>query len=67
VRANFFDQRERHRAQKLMQVMDQINAQMGAQTLKFAAAGIKQPWQVKSEHKSKRFTTGWNKLPVAQA
>jgi len=57
VQANFFEQREHEQAAKLMEVMDRINTQMGAGMLKFVVTGINQPWQVKSEHKSQRFTT----------
>lgn len=64
--ADFFDHRDRDRHQQLMQVMDRINAQMGASTLKFAAVGLKQPWKPKAEHRSKAFTTRWDELPIVR-
>ncbi|CAA9584788.1 hypothetical protein AVDCRST_MAG81-3551 [uncultured Synechococcales cyanobacterium] len=52
VQANFFDQRERDRSEQLVRVVDQMNTQMGAGTLKFAAAGLQQRWKLRAERRS---------------
>jgi len=62
IQANCFDSRDRYRALKLMEVMDQVNARMGAGTLKFAAVELKQPWRLKAEHRPGAYTTRWNEL-----
>jgi len=55
------------RAERLMQAVDAINARMGAGTIQFGAAGLSQPWRMKAELRSPRYTTRWDELPVARA
>ncbi|MFT0669056.1 DUF4113 domain-containing protein, partial [Enterobacter hormaechei subsp. xiangfangensis] len=43
--------------QKLMDVLDHLNAENGRGTLYFAGQGIQQPWQMKREMLSPRYTT----------
>jgi DNA polymerase V len=63
IQGNLFDQSEdKHRSEKLMQVIDQLNAQYGRHTVKFASAGVKQPWITKSDRRSPRYTTCWDEL-----
>jgi len=45
-----------------IQLMDRINSRYGTDTVKFAACGVNQHWQMKAEYKSQRFTTHWNEL-----
>jgi DNA polymerase V len=55
---------------KLMQTIDSINQKMGRATIKLASEGvqkhkqaqIKQPWRMKQEMMSPRYTTDWNEL-----
>ncbi len=55
-------------AQKaLMRVVDQVNGDMGAGTLRLAAEGIGQRWQTRFERKSPCYTTRWSDMPVARA
>ena len=42
--------------------MDQINAKFGTDVVKFAACGTEKHWQMRSEHRSARFTTHWGDL-----
>ncbi len=56
----------RTRQDSLMRTMDRINNRWGRQTVLFAAAGIKQPWQMKQARRSNRFTTSWQELPQAR-
>lgn len=50
------------RRRKLMQALDRVNARMGAGTVAFAAEGIHKVWRMKSERRSKRYTTRWDEL-----
>jgi DNA polymerase V len=53
---------DRQRSTELMKVIDKLNAQFGRHTLKFASAGVKQPWLTKCSKRSPRYTTCWNEL-----
>jgi len=46
----------------LMESMDGINAKFGKRTMSVAGSGIDQPWQMKQQHLSKRYTTHWDEL-----
>jgi len=51
---------------KLMEVLDQVNAKWGRETLSLAASGIERTWSMKQVHRSPRYTTVWNELPTAK-
>lgn len=53
----FDDNAPRKNSQKLMDVLDHLNAENGRGTLYFAGQGIQQPWQMKREMLSPRYTT----------
>jgi len=67
VQPDLFDTRQREKYRKLMKVMDQINNQMGAGTLQFAAAGLKKTWAMRAAHRSPKYTTCWSDLPLVKA
>lgn len=46
----------------LMESMDGINAKFGRRTISVAGSGIDQPWQMKQQYLSKRYTTNWDEL-----
>lgn len=52
------------KAVRLMQTMDSINRKMGRATIKLASEGVqeKQPWRMKQEMMSPRYTTCWEDL-----
>lgn len=55
---NLFDENApRAGSDKLMEVLDQLNARDGRGTLYFAGQGIQQQWQMKREMLSPRYTT----------
>ena len=61
VQLNLFDTVDRNRSKRLMQAIDTINT--GSNTpLKWAAEGLNQPWKVKFNRPSKRYTTSWTEL-----
>ena len=50
-----------------MQTLDGINARWGRDTLRLAAEGTTQAWQMKRAHLSPRYTTDWKGLPAVRA
>ena len=60
-----FDEPESQRARTLMATLDEINAKMGRGTVRSAGEGIQKPWAMRSDNKSKAFTTDWEQLAIA--
>lgn len=60
-----FDEPETQRAKNLMATLDEINARMGRGTVRSAGEGIQKPWAMRSDNKSKAFTTDWKQLAMA--
>lgn len=60
-----FDEPETERAKHLMATLDEINARMGRGTVRSAGEGIRKPWAMRSDNKSKAFTTDWEQLAMA--
>ena len=63
VQGNLFDGADHARSRKLMRVLDRINSVMAADTIRYAAAGLQQPWKTKFHKRSGRFTSRWDELP----
>jgi DNA polymerase V len=63
---NLFDNQKDNicKQNKLMTLMDDLNAKLGKKTLRFASEGIKQNWQMQRNQLSSRFTTRWSELLV---
>lgn len=60
---NLFDENApRHNSQKLMEVLDRLNAKEGRETLYFAGQGIQPQWRMKREMLSPRYTTRYADL-----
>ena len=47
--------------------MDQLNRKMGKDTVRYGITGMERKWTMRSDHRSNRFTTNWNELPIARA
>jgi DNA polymerase V len=62
-----FDSQNRARDEKLMATLDQINQQLEAGTLSYAAAGLNPGWRLKATRRSPRYTTHWQELAVVRA
>jgi DNA polymerase V len=62
VQQNLFNHFDRQKSKRLMEAIDRINTRMDS-PLRWAAEGLRQPWQVKFKRRSKRYTTCWNELP----
>lgn len=64
---NLFDENApRKNSQELMEMLDRLNAEDGRGTLYFAGQGIQQPWQMKREMLSPRYTTRYSDLPTVK-
>ncbi len=64
---DLFEDRDRERSSRLMRVLDRLNADMGAGTLRYAAEGYVKRWRTRFERRSPASTTNWRDLPVARA
>ncbi|MDN8598877.1 Y-family DNA polymerase [Citrobacter sp. S2-9] len=62
----FDDNAPRPGSEKLMEVLDQLNAKDGRGTLYFAGQGIQPQWQMKREMLSPRYTTRYSDLLVVR-
>ena len=51
----------------LMAAIDAINGKFGRASVRLASQGFTAPWDLRAEHKSPRYTTRWDELPVVQA
>lgn len=60
----FDDNAPRAGSEKLMEVLDQLNAKGGRGTLYFAGQGIQQQWAMKREMLSPRYTTRFSDLLI---
>ncbi|MBT8763129.1 Y-family DNA polymerase [Desulfohalobiaceae bacterium Ax17] len=68
-RLTFFelDKNKRQKQERLMQVMDRINAKWGKGTLTVAATGLEKKCFFRRSHRSPAYTTKWEDLPVVRA
>ena len=48
----------------LMKIMDEVNYRFGRDTLKVASCGTTADWHMRQAHRSPRYTTRWDELPV---
>lgn len=60
-----FDEPDTQRAKNLMATLDEINIRMGRGTIRSAGEGIQKSWAMRSDNKSKSYTTDWKQLAVA--
>jgi DNA polymerase V len=61
----FEDLQTRGKSVNLMSTLDQINQRFGMGTLRAATTGTQQRWRMRSENRSKKYTTSWAELPIA--
>lgn len=57
VQQNLFNERDRMKHEKVMEVMDKVHKRYGTRILKVAAQGTGKKWALKSEYLSKQYTT----------
>lgn len=58
----FINPQDQEKARKLMTVVDALNQQFGAGTIRCAAAGLQRSWQTRMQQRSPRYTTRWDEL-----
>lgn len=63
IQMNLFDRTDRFKSRRLMRAIDAVNTRFD-KSLRWAAEGLSQPWMVKFNRRSNRYTTCWNELPV---
>ncbi|MFQ3612329.1 MAG: DUF4113 domain-containing protein [Cyanobacteriota bacterium] len=53
-------------SQGVLEFMDRVNRDWGAETLRFAVMGLERAWQMQAGMRSPRFTTRWGEIPVVR-
>lgn len=61
--ATLFDGIDRERSGRVMLLIDQLNAEHGADTIHMAAQGFRRQWKTKASRISPAYTTRWDELP----
>jgi len=62
IQGNLFMPSEPSRGGKLMGVIDNLNASMRDDVIKYAASGMSRNWKMRQELRSRRFTTRWAEI-----
>ena len=62
LQTNLFVAPKDQNRKKLMNVIDNMNAAFRDDILKFATSGTQKNWKMRSERRSKRYTTRWDEL-----
>lgn len=56
---------KRERKERLMATLDKLNREHGKGTVRLGMQRKKNNWELRCEHRTPRYTTKWNELPVA--
>lgn len=72
IQPDLFAKPDTHRQRRLMSTVDGINQAFGRGSIRLASASpftlnACRTWHLRSEYRSKRYTTHWDELPVARA
>jgi len=67
VQGDLFDNRNREKFNKVMSVMDELNASYGRQKVKIAAQGFDRKWKLKNEKLSPCYTTNLSDIIVVNS
>ena len=62
LQTSLFSPAQTSKQKKLMNVIDNMNAAYRNDILKFGASGTQKNWKMRSEKRSRRFTTRWEEL-----
>lgn len=62
---DLLSERDEPKQESLMRTLDGLNKRYGANTVFYAATGIKQEWKMMRQLKSPHYTTSWKELPLA--
>jgi DNA polymerase V len=66
LQTNLFTAPVDARRKKLMNVIDNMNAAYRNDVLKFGTSSTQKNWKMRSEKRSKRFTTRWDELCIVK-
>jgi DNA polymerase V len=55
------------RVRELDQIVDGLNRKLGRNAIRYGSMGVKSPWAMRQERRSRKFTTRWDELPIAKA
>lgn len=56
---------KRARNEKLMVTLDKLNREHGKNTVRLGVPRKQNAWELRCEHRTPRYTTKWNELPIA--
>jgi len=62
IQGNIFKNNSENHQRVLMEAIDNINASMRDDTIKYVASGLKRNWKMRQEMRSGRYTTRWDEL-----
>lgn len=65
--ADLFSECDSPKSERLMGVLDGLNRRFGSGTAVFAGSGLSRTWAMRSDMKSRNYTTRWEEIPVAHA
>lgn len=58
---------KRERNERLMATMDKLNREHGKNTVRLGMPRKLNAWELRCEHRTPRYTTKWNELPIAKS
>ena len=68
---DLFTKIDQKKSAQVMQTMDDLNHLYGAHTVMLASTGATignvRNWHMRANHKSQRFTTRWDEIPLVRA
>jgi DNA polymerase V len=64
IQQDFWDNVDRGKNKKIMDIIDKTNKSMGRDKIKFAVQGYNRKWKMNQEHLSPNYTTRWKDLLV---
>lgn len=63
---SLFEVQDNLKMKNLFSLVDNINSELGQNTIFFAAQGTKRPWMMKSNQRSPNYTSSWSDLPLVR-
>jgi DNA polymerase V len=54
------------RRTKLWRTVDQVNRDFGRESVRLLGSGLRRAWKVRADHRSPRWTTHWEEIPLVK-
>ena len=67
IQPSFLATGNRERQLKLWQTVDEVNGKQSRGTVRVLGAGLNPAWALRSAHRSPRWTTCWQEIPIVKA